>query len=77
MRTQILRGSKEEIAETLVRLNGEVREAIIFLEDLESLDSQSASADSEEFFAEIRPSMVDAAEIDDSREAIDSRAVGE
>ena len=33
MKLHILRGSKQEIAESLVRMSGEVREAIVFEEE--------------------------------------------
>ena len=33
MKTHVLRGSKEEIAQNLVRISGEVREAIVFEEE--------------------------------------------
>src|SRR5688572_24524168 len=33
MKTHILRGSKQEIAESLVRISGEVHEAIVFEEE--------------------------------------------
>ena len=36
METHILRGLKQEIAEGLARISGEVREAIVFVEDRRS-----------------------------------------
>ncbi len=33
MKTEVLRGSKQEIAESVVRISGEVREAIVFVEE--------------------------------------------
>ncbi len=33
MKTHVLRGSKQEIVERLVRMTGEVREAIVFEEE--------------------------------------------
>ena len=33
MKTHVLKGSKQEIAENLVRISGEVREAIVFVEE--------------------------------------------
>jgi hypothetical protein len=77
MKTQVLRGSKEEIAETLVRLSGEVREAIVFLEETPSETSAVEFPVGEDLFAEMRPFMVDIADADDSRAAIYSRVAGE
>ena len=37
MTTHVLRGSKQEIAERLVRISGEVREAIVFEEEAQAL----------------------------------------
>lgn len=77
MKTQILRGSKQEIAETLVRMNGEVREAIVFVDE-PSLDASGADSEAtDDMFAEMRAWMVDVADVSDSREAIYSRAAGE
>ena len=33
MKTHVLTGSKQEIAESLARIGGEVREAIVFVEE--------------------------------------------
>jgi hypothetical protein len=33
MKTHVLKGSKQEIAEILIRISGEVREAIVFVEE--------------------------------------------
>ena len=33
MKTHVLTGSKQEIAESLARISGEVREAIVFVEE--------------------------------------------
>jgi hypothetical protein len=74
MKAQILRGSKQEIAETVVRINGEVREAIVFVED----PSDSATpAPAEDIFAEMEPFTVMTGGADDSREALYSRMEGE
>jgi hypothetical protein len=76
MKTHVLRGSKQEIAERLVRISGEVREAIVFEEEpatAPKVDTQ----DAEDIFAEMRPYMVNVEDIDDSREAIYSRMEGE
>lgn len=75
MKTHVLRGSKQEIAERLVRISGEVREAIVFEE--EPAPSDVALAANEDVFAEMGPFMVDANNVDDSRESVYTRMEGE
>ena len=77
MKTHVLKGSKQEIAANLVRIKGEVREAIIFVEEPAVAAPEAGTADAEDIFAEMRPFMVDVQEVDDSREAIYSRMEGE
>lgn len=67
MKTHVLRGSKQEIAELLVRINGTIREAIVFEEDANHTTSR---IEGENFFAEMEPYLVDVRDVDDSREAI-------
>jgi hypothetical protein len=74
MKTHVLRGSKQEIAEKLVRISGDVREAIVFEEEPAAA---APAPDDEDVFAEMRPFMVDVPVLDDSREAIYSRMQGE
>ncbi len=69
MKTHVLRGSKQEIAESLVRISGEVREAIVFEEE----PPLAAPNEIEDIFAEMGLFMVDAPHVDDSRDAIYSR----
>ena len=75
MKTHVLRGSKQEIAESLVRISGEVREAIAFEE--EPAAPAAAPQETEDVFAEMRPYMVETHDVDDSREAIYTRMEGE
>lgn len=75
MKTHVLKGSKQEIAESLVRISGEVREAIVFVE--EPANATPSPPGAEDIFAEMRPYMVDAEHVDDSREAIYTRLEGE
>lgn len=75
MKTHVLRGSKQEIAESLVRINGDVREAIVFEEEPTALDA--APNDSMDIFSEMRAFKVDAPHVDDSREAVYTRVTGE
>jgi hypothetical protein len=77
MKTHILRGSKQEIAESLVRISGEIREAIVFEEESAPAASEAAQDHSEDIFAEMGPFMVDTQEVDDSREAVYTRMEGE
>jgi len=74
MKAQVLRGSKQEIAETVVRIGGEVREAIVFVE--ESSDAE-APALGEDIFAEMEPFTVRAGGADYMRETLYDRMDGE
>jgi hypothetical protein len=77
MKAHILKGSKQEIAASLVRISGEVREAIVFEEESTPEMSETATGDTEDVFAEMGPFMVDAQEVDDSRGGIYTRMEGE
>ena len=74
MQTHVLRGTKQEIADNLVRIPGEVREAIVFVDEPAAAGPLPGA---EDIFAEMRPYMVDAQELDDSRTAIYTRTEGE
>jgi hypothetical protein len=76
MKTHVLRGSKEEIARELVRISGEVREAIVFEEEPAAAPA-GAEPEAGDIFAEMRPFMVDVPDVDDSREAVYSHMDGE
>jgi len=75
MTTHVLKGSKQVIAANLARIDGEVREAIVFVD--EPAQEASGESTSTDIFAEMRPFMVDAAHLDDSRESIYTRMDGE
>jgi hypothetical protein len=77
MKTHVLRGSKQEIADRLVQIGGEVYEAIVFEEELTPARPDSAVCEPEDIFAEMVPFMVDVGTVDDSREAIYTRMEGE
>jgi hypothetical protein len=77
MKTHVLRGSKQEIADRLVRIGGEVCEAIVFEDEAAPARPDSAARDPEDIFAEMAPFMVDVQTVDDSREAIYTRMEGE
>jgi hypothetical protein len=51
MIAQILRGSKQEIAESVTRMPGEVREAIVFIEEPSGITEGSP----QELFASMEP----------------------
>jgi hypothetical protein len=76
MKTHVLKGSKQEIAENLARISGEVREAIVFVEEPAPAPGVQ-TPEAKDIFAEMRPFMVDVQDVDDSREAIYSRMEGE
>jgi hypothetical protein len=77
MQAHVLRGTKQEIAENVARMPGEVREAIVFVEEPATVVSLDRMPSAEDIFAEMRPFMVDAEDVDDSREAIYTRMEGE
>ena len=70
MKAQVLTGNKREIAETVARIEGEVREAIVFVEESSDSTSQPPVND---IFAEMEPFMVQAGGADYSRQSIYSR----
>jgi hypothetical protein len=74
MKAQVLRGSKQQIADTVVRMSGEVREAIVFVE--EPSDAASEPSD-QDIFAEMEPFTVKAGGADYSRKTLHTRASGE
>ncbi len=74
MKVQILKGSKRQIAETVVQIRGEVREAIVFVEEP---SDASEAASGEDIFAEMEPFTVKVGSADCSREAIYTRMPGE
>jgi hypothetical protein len=47
MKTHVLRGSKQEIAERLVRISGEVREAIVIEDESAPAQPDAASREPE------------------------------
>ena len=77
MKTHVLRGSKREIAANLVLIKGDVREAIVFEEEPSPKSPGAGVPDAKDIFAEMRPFMVDALDMDDSREAIYTPIEGE
>ena len=77
MKAHVFRGSKQEIAENLVRIAGEVREAIVF-EDESAAMPLAGTSDAEDIFAEMQPyEATGDTDVDDSREAIYAPVEGE
>jgi hypothetical protein len=79
MTARVLTGSKQEIAQKVATLDGEVREAIVFIEESADLrPSRGEGAEnSEDVFAEMEPHMIHVPDVDDSREALYTRREGE
>ena len=74
MKAHVLRGSKQEIAESIARIDGEVLEAVVFVAE-PSAASDEVSAD--DIFAEMAPFMVQVGDVDYSRNTIYARMAGE
>jgi hypothetical protein len=72
MTARVLTGSKQEIAEKVAGINGEIREVIVFVDEM--IAPNSVLADT---FAEMEAFTVRRADVDDSRQAIYSRLEGE
>jgi hypothetical protein len=76
MTARILTGSKEQIARQVANLEGEVRQAIVFVEQ-SSRSPVEEFPSVEDFFAEVEPYSVQSGSADYSREGIYSRMLGE
>ena len=77
MTTRVLKGSKQEIAQQLANLEGEVREAIVFIEEPVNASAEPVPETVEEMFKEMEPYTTKVGDFDDSREAIYQRMEGE
>jgi hypothetical protein len=75
MKTHLLTRTKSEIVQGLVGITGEVREAIVFVDD--SAATHEATSQTDVIFAEMQPYIVDVADFDDSRDSIYSPADSE
>lgn len=76
MTARVLTGSKQEIARKLTELEGEVREAIIFVEEPRATPP-ATSQTADEMFRQMEPYMARAGNVDYSRDAIYRRKPGE
>jgi hypothetical protein len=74
MKTQILTGSKSEIAETFARIAGVIREVIVFVEEAPELRPVGAT---EDIFAEMESHAASAGDADYSRHSLYTRMPGE
>ena len=74
MKARVLTGSKQEIADNVLRLPGEVREAIVFVEEPSGTVEKGFG---EDIFAEMEAYSVRAGGADYSREALYSKTEGE
>lgn len=77
MTARVITGSKEEIARQVASLQGEVREAIVFIEEPSGASTTDVPATVEELFKEMEPYMAHVGDVDYSRDAIYSRKPGE
>ena len=74
MKVQVLTGSKQQIAATLVSLSGEVRETVAFVDEPSEAIPHAAG---EDIFTEMAPFTVEACGVDYSREGLYNRMAGE
>lgn len=77
MIARVLTGSKQQIAQQVAGLEGEVREAIVFIDEPTGASTQAVPETAEELFREIEPYTTRTLRLDDSREAIYQRMEGE
>jgi hypothetical protein len=77
MTARVLTGSKQEIAQQVASLEGEVRQVIAFVEEPHSATSINPVGSVEELFAEMEPYTVRVGDADDSRAGIYTRMAGE
>ena len=78
MTAHVLKGTKYEIAQHVAGMPGEVREAIVFVEEPASIAPGQPAPGDVDIFAEMQPFVaVGYADVDDSREAIYTRLEGE
>ena len=73
MVTHVLIGTKQEIAERLAGVEGEVREAIVFVEEPTTGRIAEGADIANDLFEEMRPFMVESDDLDESRDAIYTR----
>lgn len=78
MKARVVTGSKQEIAETVARIDGDVREAIVFIQEpSDSAGPGAANGTGGDVFAEMEPFTVRRGDADGSRDSIYRRMEGE
>jgi hypothetical protein len=78
MTARVLTGSKQEIAQKVANLEGDVREAVVFIvEPSDSRPGGEGTEDAADIFAEMDQYMVHVGDVDDSREALYTQQEGE
>jgi|tagenome__1003787_1003787.scaffolds.fasta_scaffold19825008_2 hypothetical protein len=77
MTARVITGSKQEIARQVASMAGEVREAIVFVEEPSTAAPRPVPATVEELFGEMEPYTARAGNVDYAREAIYSRRLDE
>ena len=76
MTTRVITGTKDEIARQIAGLHGEVRQAVVYIEEPVGAPVP-VPATVEEMFAEMQPYMSRVEQFDDSRRSIYERQEGE
>jgi hypothetical protein len=69
MTVRVITGSKQEIARKVAGLEGDVREAIVFIEQPAGTSAQNVPETVDEMFKEMEPYMAHAGDVDYSRDA--------
>jgi hypothetical protein len=71
MKAHVLTGSKQQIAEKVAEIDGEVHEAIVFVEEPStSIEPSTTNRPPADIFAEMELLTVQQSAVDDSRQAI-------
>jgi len=74
MKVQVLKGSRQQIAQSVAEIPGQVRKVVVFVERHSDTGSSEAG---EDIFAEMEPFTVKAGDVDYSRDSPYSRQQGE
>lgn len=77
MTARVITGTKQEIAQQVANLEGDVREVIVFMEEPSNSAMPQVPATVEELFREMEPYMVNVGNVDYSRAGIYDRKPGE
>ncbi len=77
MGANVFSGTKQEIADYLCRIGGELHEATVLVGEAAPMEFAVEMANAKDIFAEMRPFTIDVQVVDDSREVIYSRMAPE